>query len=123
MYQSYSSICHNIQTMLGGFETKTREQWLPFRNDGKYYDVDYDKTSCEKVSKNLALGDKKFWNTFVSHQHSINIPLKTKLENIKEHEQVTKLHQQKNLYKKMHIHSLFHNLMIIILPVEVDVKF
>ncbi|KAL7613174.1 hypothetical protein Lser_V15G07914 [Lactuca serriola] len=67
--QSCSPICHNIQILLGGFETKTGEQWLAFRNDGKYCAADYAKASCEKVSKNLALGEQKFWNPFEQEQY------------------------------------------------------
>ncbi|KAL0400454.1 UNVERIFIED_CONTAM: hypothetical protein Slati_4075300 [Sesamum latifolium] len=43
--------CQNIQILLGGFETKTGEQWLAFRNDGKYTAADYAKVSSEKISK------------------------------------------------------------------------
>lgn len=62
-------ICQNIQILLGGFETKTGEQWLAFRNDGKYCAADYAKVSCEKLSKNLALGEQKFWNPFEQEQY------------------------------------------------------
>nr|XP_043631917.1 uncharacterized protein LOC122603308 [Erigeron canadensis] len=62
-------ICQNIQILLGGFETKTGEQWLAFRNDGKYCAADYAKASCEKVSKNLALGAQKVWNPFEEEQY------------------------------------------------------
>ncbi|KAK1410000.1 hypothetical protein QVD17_36532 [Tagetes erecta] len=58
------SICQNIQILLGGFETKTGEQWLAFRNDGKYSAADYAKVSSEKLSKNRALGEQKLWNPF-----------------------------------------------------------
>ncbi|KAD0351775.1 hypothetical protein E3N88_44413 [Mikania micrantha] len=58
------SFCQNIQILLGGFETKTGEQWLAFRNDGKYSAADYAKASSEKISRNRALGEQNFWNPF-----------------------------------------------------------
>ncbi|KAL9994230.1 putative protein kinase [Helianthus debilis subsp. tardiflorus] len=58
------SISKNIQILLGGFETKTGEQWLAFRNDGKYSAADYAKASSEKLSKNRAFGEQKSWNPF-----------------------------------------------------------
>ncbi|XP_071707281.1 uncharacterized protein [Rutidosis leptorrhynchoides] len=63
------SICQNIQILLGGFETKTGEQWLAFRNDGKYCATDYAKASSEKLSKNRALGEQKLWNPFEEEQY------------------------------------------------------
>ncbi|KAL6320075.1 hypothetical protein AAG906_004474 [Vitis piasezkii] len=57
-------ISQNLQMLLGGFETKTGEQWLAFRNDGKYSAADYAKVSSEKLSKNNALGEQKSWNPF-----------------------------------------------------------
>lgn len=59
------TICQNIQILLGGFETKTGEQWLAFRNDGKYCAADYAKSSCERLSKNR----DKFWNPFEEEQY------------------------------------------------------
>ncbi|EPS69072.1 hypothetical protein M569_05692, partial [Genlisea aurea] len=50
--------CANIQILLGGFETKMGEQWLAFRNDGKYTAADYGKVSSERIS----LGRQ--WNRF-----------------------------------------------------------
>lgn len=44
------------------------EQWLAFRNDGKYCATDYAKASSEKLSKNRALGEEKFWNPFEEEQ-------------------------------------------------------
>ncbi|KAI3793830.1 hypothetical protein L1987_36453 [Smallanthus sonchifolius] len=58
------SICQNILILLGGFETKTGEQWLAFRNDGKYSAADYAKVSSEKLSRNRAPGEQRFWNPF-----------------------------------------------------------
>ncbi|XP_019081781.1 uncharacterized protein LOC100264883 isoform X2 [Vitis vinifera] len=57
-------ISQNLQMLLGGFETKTGEQWLAFRNDGKYSAADYAKVSSEKLSKKNALGEQKSWNPF-----------------------------------------------------------
>ncbi|KAK6155416.1 hypothetical protein DH2020_009664 [Rehmannia glutinosa] len=54
--------CQNIQILLGGFETKTGEQWLAFRYDGKYTAADYAKVASEKMSKDL--GGQKLWNPF-----------------------------------------------------------
>ncbi|XP_020085010.1 uncharacterized protein LOC109707893 [Ananas comosus] len=58
------NICQNIQFLLGAFETKTGEQWLIFRNDGKYSAADYAKIASEDVSKDLLQKDQKFWNPF-----------------------------------------------------------
>ncbi|XP_008800103.2 uncharacterized protein LOC103714586 [Phoenix dactylifera] len=58
------NICQNIQFLLGGFETKTGEQWLAFRDDGKYSSADYAKVTSETISKNLVKGEQKFWNPF-----------------------------------------------------------
>ncbi|KAJ9540399.1 hypothetical protein OSB04_026905 [Centaurea solstitialis] len=44
-------------------------QWLAFRNDGKYCAADYAKSSCERLSKNRALGEQKFWNPFEEQQY------------------------------------------------------
>ncbi|GJX33874.1 protein kinase superfamily protein [Tanacetum coccineum] len=63
------AICQNIQILLGGFETRTGEQWLAFRNDGKYSAADYAKASSEKLSKNRAPGEEKFWNPFEEKQY------------------------------------------------------
>ncbi|GAA0159234.1 non-receptor serine/threonine protein kinase [Lithospermum erythrorhizon] len=62
--QNSKPVCNNIQLLLGGFETKTGEQWLAFRNDGKYSAADYAKITTDKISKDSVLGDKKFWNPF-----------------------------------------------------------
>ncbi|KAL8049243.1 hypothetical protein ABFS82_06G008800 [Erythranthe guttata] len=56
--------CQNIQVLLGGFETKTGEQWLAFRNDGKYTAADYAKVASEKMSKISDLGGQRNWNPF-----------------------------------------------------------
>ncbi|RZC74099.1 hypothetical protein C5167_049579 [Papaver somniferum] len=57
-------ICKNIQILLGGFETQTGEQWLAFRNDGKYSAADYAKVASDKISKDSLLGEQNIWNPF-----------------------------------------------------------
>ncbi|GFQ03367.1 hypothetical protein PHJA_002480500 [Phtheirospermum japonicum] len=61
---SKSIASRNIQILLGGFETKTGEQWLAFRYDGKYTAADYAKVASEKMLKYRDLGGQKFWNPF-----------------------------------------------------------
>ncbi|KAL3630809.1 hypothetical protein CASFOL_023793 [Castilleja foliolosa] len=61
---SNSIASRNIQILLGGFETKTGEQWLAFRFDGKYTAADYAKVASEKMSKYSDVGGQKFWNPF-----------------------------------------------------------
>ncbi|KAK3158800.1 hypothetical protein QOZ80_2AG0141740 [Eleusine coracana subsp. coracana] len=56
-------ICENIQYLLGAFETTTGEQWLAFRDDGRYSAADYAKVASERQSKQLS-GDLPFWNPF-----------------------------------------------------------
>ncbi|MQL91757.1 hypothetical protein Taro_024365 [Colocasia esculenta] len=56
-------ICQNIQILLGGFETKTGEQWLAFRKDGIYSAADYAKVMSEDVSK-YQTGGQRSWNPF-----------------------------------------------------------
>ncbi|XP_021846339.1 uncharacterized protein [Spinacia oleracea] len=63
--------CQNLLMLLGGFETKTGEQWLAFRcesYDGKYTAADYAKISSEKLTKNKALDPQSFWNPFEQGQ-------------------------------------------------------
>ncbi|XP_072986085.1 uncharacterized protein [Typha latifolia] len=62
------SICQNIQYLLGAFETKTGEQWLAFRNDGKYSAADYAKVTSEGISKDVSREGQKFWNPFDQRQ-------------------------------------------------------
>ncbi|ONK71742.1 uncharacterized protein A4U43_C04F11900 [Asparagus officinalis] len=56
------NICQNLQILLGGFETKTGEQWLAFRNDGIYSAADYAKVTSESMAKELSGGEQKLWN-------------------------------------------------------------
>ncbi|KAH6812589.1 Protein kinase superfamily protein [Perilla frutescens var. frutescens] len=60
--------CKNIQVLLGGFETKTGEQWLAFRNDGKYTAAGYAQVASEKMSKYSDLGGQKIWNPFEKNE-------------------------------------------------------
>ncbi|XP_072956694.1 uncharacterized protein [Typha angustifolia] len=62
------SICQNIQYLLGAFETKTGEQWLAFRNDGKYSAADYAKVTSEGISKGISREGQNFWNPFDQRQ-------------------------------------------------------
>ncbi|KAL8135367.1 hypothetical protein AgCh_010134 [Apium graveolens] len=55
--------CQNIQVLLGGFETKMGEQWLAFRDHGKYSAADYAKLKSQKLSQ-----DQNFWNPFEKEQ-------------------------------------------------------
>uniref|UniRef100_A0A1D1YE89 F420-non-reducing hydrogenase vhc subunit G n=1 Tax=Anthurium amnicola TaxID=1678845 RepID=A0A1D1YE89_9ARAE len=56
--------CHNIQILLGGFETKMGEQWLAFHNNGIYSSADYAKVMADDVSKYQAEGGQRSWNPF-----------------------------------------------------------
>ncbi|KAG2653198.1 uncharacterized protein LOC120656880 [Panicum virgatum] len=56
-------ICDNIQFLLGAFETATGEQWLAFRDDGKYSAADYAKITSERQLREQS-GDMPFWNPF-----------------------------------------------------------
>ncbi|XP_061354595.1 uncharacterized protein LOC133299169 [Gastrolobium bilobum] len=53
-------ISQHIMFLVGGFETSTGEQWLAFRDDGKYSAADYAKIASEKVSKDQLSS----WNRF-----------------------------------------------------------
>lgn len=64
LQSSSSETCQNLLMLLGGFETKTGEQWLAFRNDGKYSAADYAKIASEKLTKNKTLDPQSFWNPF-----------------------------------------------------------
>ncbi|XP_004511420.1 uncharacterized protein [Cicer arietinum] len=58
-FQSSSKgISQHLMLLLGGFETTTGEQWLAFRDYGKYSAADYAKVASEKVSKLSS------WNSF-----------------------------------------------------------
>ncbi|KAL3342458.1 hypothetical protein AABB24_026468 [Solanum stoloniferum] len=57
-------VCPHIQALLGGFETKTGEQWLAFRDIGKYSAADYAKITSENMSKMIGGGEQRLWNPF-----------------------------------------------------------
>lgn len=63
-----SEFCQNLQILLGAFETKTGEQWLAFRNYGKYSTADYGKFASEKISRNSGGKGQSFWNPFEQEQ-------------------------------------------------------
>ncbi|OMO96503.1 hypothetical protein COLO4_15235 [Corchorus olitorius] len=67
LQSSSEGICKNLLTLLGGFETKTGEQWLAFRNDGIYSGADFAKVSSEKISRSRSLEEKP-WNPFEQEQ-------------------------------------------------------
>lgn len=58
LQDSPKGVCKNILLLLGGFETKTGEQWLAFRNDGRYSVADYSKITSEKTSRSRSLSEK-----------------------------------------------------------------
>ncbi|XP_057970097.1 uncharacterized protein LOC131159317 isoform X2 [Malania oleifera] len=62
--------CQNLLVLLGGFETKTGEQWLAFRDGGKYSAADYAKVMSEKLSRARPGGEQQFWNPF-EHEQTI----------------------------------------------------
>ncbi|KAM0917063.1 hypothetical protein ACQ4PT_009798 [Festuca glaucescens] len=53
-------ICENIQFLLGAFETATGEQWLAFRDDGRYSAADYAKIASEMLLKERP----NYWNPY-----------------------------------------------------------
>ncbi|KAK4742000.1 hypothetical protein SAY87_000001 [Trapa incisa] len=53
-----TGISQNLSILVGGFETTTGEQWLAFRNDGKFCAVDYAKIASEKMSED----SQTLWN-------------------------------------------------------------
>ncbi|KAH9784136.1 protein kinase domain-containing protein [Citrus sinensis] len=67
LQSSSKGLCQNLVVLVGGFETKTGEQWLAFRSDGKYSAADYAKLTSEKISKNHSAGESS-WNRFETEQ-------------------------------------------------------
>ncbi|KAH9728131.1 protein kinase domain-containing protein [Citrus sinensis] len=67
LQSSSKGLCQNLVVLVGGFETKTGEQWLAFRSDGKYSAADYAKLTSEKISKNHSAGESS-WNRFEKEQ-------------------------------------------------------
>ncbi|KAK4835820.1 hypothetical protein QYF36_014948 [Acer negundo] len=66
LQSSSKGLCQNLVSLVGGFETKTGEQWLAFRNDGRYSAADYAKFTSEKLSK-VSVGESS-WNRFEQEQ-------------------------------------------------------
>ncbi|KAF7825016.1 Tyrosine-protein kinase [Senna tora] len=64
LQSSSKGISQHLLILVGGFETKTGEQWLAFRDDGKYSAADYAKVASQKVSKDCELGELSSWNRF-----------------------------------------------------------
>ncbi|KAL2349435.1 hypothetical protein Fmac_003435 [Flemingia macrophylla] len=62
---SSKGIGQHLVLLVGGFETTTGEQWLAFRDDGKYSAADYAKIASERVSKNREVPS---WNPFEQGQ-------------------------------------------------------
>ncbi|XP_010549842.1 PREDICTED: uncharacterized protein LOC104820893 isoform X2 [Tarenaya hassleriana] len=56
---------NNLIILVGGFETQTGEQWLAFRDDGKYSAADYAKVASEKTSRGRTQG---IWNPYDQDQ-------------------------------------------------------
>ncbi|XP_022746240.1 uncharacterized protein LOC111296291 isoform X2 [Durio zibethinus] len=67
LQSSSEGICKNLLLLLGGFETKTGEQWLAFRDDGKYSAADFAKLTSEKILRARSLKEKS-WNPFEQEQ-------------------------------------------------------
>ncbi|CAM8944870.1 unnamed protein product [Rhodiola kirilowii] len=68
-YLQEDSIDHfqNIQILLGGFETSTGEQWLAFRDYGRFSAADYSKIASEKISRTRG---ENTWNQFETQQRT-----------------------------------------------------
>lgn len=64
LQSDFKTFSPNLQILLGGFETKTGEQWLAFRNDGIYSAADYAKRASESMTKDLAKGQQMPWNPY-----------------------------------------------------------
>ncbi|KAG6548408.1 hypothetical protein Mapa_009894 [Marchantia paleacea] len=54
----------NISYMYGGFQTRTGEQWLVFRDSGQITGADYAKAASQATSKGEAVGQWDFWDRF-----------------------------------------------------------
>ncbi|XP_027361142.1 uncharacterized protein LOC113869160 [Abrus precatorius] len=65
---SSKGIGQHVVLLVGGFETTTGEQWLAFRDHGKYSAADYAKIASERVSRDRALGELPSWNRFEQGQ-------------------------------------------------------
>ncbi|CAI0383924.1 unnamed protein product [Linum tenue] len=63
LQSSAEGICKNLVHLIGGFETKTGEQWLAFRNHGKYSAADYAALTSKRISQGSSSREKS-WNSF-----------------------------------------------------------
>ncbi|GAV89553.1 hypothetical protein CFOL_v3_32967 [Cephalotus follicularis] len=63
LQSTLKGIGQNLILLVGGFETITGEQWLAFRNHGKYSAADYAKFTSEKISQIRSQGEY-YWNPF-----------------------------------------------------------
>ncbi|WVZ11605.1 hypothetical protein V8G54_016135 [Vigna mungo] len=61
LQSSAKGIAQHLALLVGGFETTTGEQWLAFRDDGKYSVADYAKIVSERLSKSREVSS---WNPF-----------------------------------------------------------
>ncbi|XP_024528194.1 uncharacterized protein LOC112345522 isoform X2 [Selaginella moellendorffii] len=61
---SMGKTCENIIVLLGGFETRTGEQWLVFRNDGIKSGADYAMAAGVATQKGISVGVWDFWDRF-----------------------------------------------------------
>ncbi|RDX97131.1 hypothetical protein CR513_20135, partial [Mucuna pruriens] len=68
LQSSSKGIGQHLVLLVGGFETATGEQWLAFRDDGKYSAADYAKIASERVSKDREVPS---WNPFEQGQKII----------------------------------------------------
>eukprot|EP00249_Psilotum_nudum_P020852 c27875_g1_i5 orf=553-1458(+) len=57
-------MCPNLSVLLGGFQTKTGEQWLVFRDDGQSTAADYAKAASKATAEGKAIGEWDFWDFF-----------------------------------------------------------
>ncbi|KAK7308877.1 hypothetical protein RJT34_05187 [Clitoria ternatea] len=68
LQNSSKDVGQHVVLLVGGFETATGEQWLAFRDDGKYSAADYAKIASERISKDRASGELSSWNPFEQGQ-------------------------------------------------------
>ncbi|RYR10236.1 hypothetical protein Ahy_B05g078709 isoform C [Arachis hypogaea] len=68
LQRNSKGIVQNLVLLVGGFETITGEQWLAFRDDGKYSAADYAKFASDRVSRDRASGELSSWNRFEQEQ-------------------------------------------------------
>ncbi|XP_057450187.1 uncharacterized protein LOC130741341 isoform X2 [Lotus japonicus] len=64
LQSSSKGISEHLMLLVGGFETTTGEQWLAFRDVGRYTAADYAKFASEKVSRDRASGEPSSWNRY-----------------------------------------------------------